>query len=243
MKAIIFDVETTGKAPEDGHRVIELCITHWDTGESQTWRFNPERSIPPEATAIHGISMHDVCSCPKFGELAQEIHGIVDSAKVFIGYRVNFDIGFLRHEFDKVGLKISPGKYTVDPHKMWAIKEPRTLSRAYQIFVGDSLEDAHEAKADAEATGEVLIAMMERWGYSDEDWREIAILCDPDVENWIGETHHFVWRGREAAFGFGRHRGELVDSQRGYLKWMQEQNFPNSVQELVSKALAGELRR
>ena len=72
---IFFDLETTGiNIITD--RIVEISYLKVHTNgneESKTLRINPERHIPEESSAIHGIYDEDVKDCPKFKEVAQMV--------------------------------------------------------------------------------------------------------------------------------------------------------------------------
>ena len=60
MREIVLDTETTGLDPDQGHRLVELgCIellNRIPTGATFHAYLNPERDMPAEAFAIHGLS-------------------------------------------------------------------------------------------------------------------------------------------------------------------------------------------
>lgn len=243
MKELIFDTETTG-TDVIRDRVIELCIIDWKTEEVKEWRFNPNQPIPPEATAVHGISANDLVGCPSFKDHAEELRDIFNAADVFIGYNVQFDIDMVNSELERSGLKIDmAGKLIVDPLRLWMEREPRNLESAYERFHGGKLEGAHEAKADTIAAGKVLLGMMRKWGFSENNWAELAMACNPARANYVGDTHHFIWEGDVAVFGFGKHKGKPLLENKGYLQWMQGASFPSSVQNIIEIAMNGALKR
>src|SRR5579872_168133 len=60
MREIVLDTETTGLDPFQGHRVVEIgCIellNRIPSGQTFHRYFNPERDMPAEAFAVHGLS-------------------------------------------------------------------------------------------------------------------------------------------------------------------------------------------
>ena len=65
---VFFDLETTG-VNITTDRIVEISVVKvFPNGEEmrKTYRINPEMPIPPQATAVHGISDADVADCPKF---------------------------------------------------------------------------------------------------------------------------------------------------------------------------------
>ena len=70
MREICFDTETTGTSVEKGDRVIEIgaleLVDHIPTGKTFHEYIYPEREVPAEAIAIHGITNEFLSDKPKF---------------------------------------------------------------------------------------------------------------------------------------------------------------------------------
>jgi DNA polymerase-3 subunit epsilon len=254
---LIFDVETTG-TDKRRDQVIELCVQFGvrEGARARTWRFLPQVPISPGAQAVHGISMDDLASCPRFAACADEIAAMFAEAKVLIGYNLSFDIDMVQAEFER--LRRAPldlsGKTIVDPFRLWQQCEPRSLQHAHQRFVGEKFAAAHSAEADVAATGRVLRGMLETFGLVDRDWNGLADVCDPMRATWIGASRHIQWHvdepGADAAqvvatgvavFRFGKHMGRevfaLAREDAGYLRWLLDKDFPAHVQEICRAAL------
>ena len=107
MRHIILDVETTGVSTSTGHRIIEIAllemIDHKLTDNNLVLRFNPERDIPEEVTAIHGITMDDLVDCPVFGDHSDEIVDFIADSSI-IAHNANFDMRFLNSELVRCNL-------------------------------------------------------------------------------------------------------------------------------------------
>ena len=56
MREIVFDTETTGFEPGDGHRIVEIgCVElmdHFPTGRTLQFYLNPERDVPIESQRV-----------------------------------------------------------------------------------------------------------------------------------------------------------------------------------------------
>ena len=94
---VFFDLETTGiNIVKD--RIVEISFVKvYPNGkeESKTRRINPEMPIPPESTAIHGITDEDVKDCPTFKEIAKSLAAQIEGCDL-AGYNSNrFDIPLL----------------------------------------------------------------------------------------------------------------------------------------------------
>ena len=105
-RELVLDTETTGLDPKDGHRVIELAcvelINYIPTGASWHWYFNPQRDVPKAATDVHGLTAQFLADKPLFGDVAQEILDVLGDARLII-HNAPFDMGFLNHEFGRLG--------------------------------------------------------------------------------------------------------------------------------------------
>ena len=86
MREIILDTETTGLDPAAGHRVVELAclelVNRVPSGETFQSYLNPERDMPPDAFAVHGLSTEFLAAHKKFAEVADGFTAfIADSLK------------------------------------------------------------------------------------------------------------------------------------------------------------------
>ena len=77
MREIVIDTETTGLDPHDGHRIVEIaCIElmhHIPSGRKFHRYVNPERDMPAEAFAVHGLSAEFLAAHQPFAEIADEL--------------------------------------------------------------------------------------------------------------------------------------------------------------------------
>ena len=227
-----FDLETTGiNVSKD--RIVEIAILKvYPSGEkeSRTWLVNPEMPIPPETTAIHGITDEDVEDKPTFKELAPQVVQMIEGSDV-AGFNSNrFDIPLLAEELLRVGQdldlkKCRPIDVQVIFHKM----EPRNLSAAYKFYCDKDLINAHSAEADTLATYEILKAQISKY---DELENSIDFLSEysqhfenADFAGFIGYDND----GHEI-FKFGKYKGkkveDVLEKDKGYFSWLQNADFP-----------------
>ena len=148
---VFFDLETTG-IDVATDRIVEICLIRLEPNgnrQSMTMRLNPERHIPEEASAVHGIYDADVKDCATFREKAEELKRIFDGCDL-AGFNSNrFDIPLLAEEFIRSGVNIdlnTPRR--VDVQNIYHKLERRTLVAAYKFYCDKNLEDAHTALAD-----------------------------------------------------------------------------------------------
>lgn len=242
---IVFDCETTG-IDFTRDQVIELCVQHGltDAARSQTWRMKPAVPIHPAAQAVHGITMADLANCAPFAAYADEIAEVFARADVIVGYNLSFDIDMLQAEYTRLGkppLDLT-SKKIVDAFRLWQQCEPRSLQHAHRRFVGDEFAAAHSASADVAATGRVLVGMLRHFNLHDQDWGQIASVCDPGRASWVGPSRHLRWENDVIVLGFGKHMGmplhELAAGpDRSFLRWVLEKDFPPHVAEICRAAL------
>ena len=104
MREIIFDTETTGLNPASGDRMVEIgCIevvNRVETGRTFHAYFNPERSMPSEAEAVHGLSDIFLSDKPRFLEKVEELLEFIADSPL-VAHNAAFDFGFLNHELQR----------------------------------------------------------------------------------------------------------------------------------------------
>ena len=107
MRQIVLDTETTGLNPRTGDRIVEIgCVEIVDrklTGNNYHRYINPERDSDEAALAVHGLTTEFLSDKPKFHEIAAELRDFVKDAEIII-HNAPFDLGFLNHEFQRIGL-------------------------------------------------------------------------------------------------------------------------------------------
>jgi DNA polymerase III subunit epsilon len=106
MREIVFDTETTGLSPHDGHRLVEIgcveLINRCETGEVFHRYINPLRTMPSEAEAVHGLSSHFLSDKDCFDVVAAELIAFVGDAPL-IAHNAIFDFTFLNWELANCG--------------------------------------------------------------------------------------------------------------------------------------------
>ena len=101
MREIVLDTETTGLDPLQGHRVVEIgaveLFNHIPTGKTYHTFINPQRDVPREAEAVHGISSEFLKDKPVFSQIVDEFLAFIGET-VLIIHNASFDVGFLNAE-------------------------------------------------------------------------------------------------------------------------------------------------
>jgi DNA polymerase-3 subunit epsilon len=241
---IVFDIESTGTSPRKD-RIIELAaIKVMPDGEEerQCWLLNPTIPIPPETTAIHGITDEIVKECPTFEDKATEIFEFFSGCDVSGFNADRFDIPCLEEEFARVGLNFaSSARKHVDVQRIYHKMEPRDLTAAVKFYLGRPHEGAHGAEADAAATLEVLKAQMEKYPElpkTADEMDEYLVPHDPLNADRNGMLR---WKNGELTINFGKKKGEslykLLMNEPNYLKWLIKGDFDSEVRMIVKDLL------
>ncbi|MCB4858502.1 DNA polymerase III subunit epsilon [Sphingobium sp. PNB] len=101
MREIIFDTETTGFDPASGDRLVEIgCIellNRVPTGRTFHAYYNPQRSMPAAAEAVHGLSDAFLKDKPLFSHGVEELLAFLEDSHL-VAHNARFDFGFLNHE-------------------------------------------------------------------------------------------------------------------------------------------------
>ncbi len=238
---IFFDLETTGiNIVKD--RIVELSyVKVFPNGkeETQTYRINPGMPIPPESTAIHGITDEDVKDCPLFKSIAKTLAAQIEGCDL-AGYNSNrFDIPLLAEEFLRAGVDIDLNRRNfIDVQTIFHKMEQRTLSAAYKFYCGKSLENAHTAAADTMATYEVLKAQLDRYPDLKND---VAFLSKySSYSNNVDFAGRMVYNDKgEEVFNFGKYKGRLVvdvlHTDPSYYAWIMNGDFPLNTKKMLTE--------
>lgn len=237
---IIFDLETTGKDPNTA-RIVELGCIKIDLDGNQTekrYLVNPLIPIPPEATAIHGITDTMVAGAPKFIALSKGMLSFFAGCDIG-GYNSNeYDIPLLSEEFGRCGLEFpEPGTNFVDVYKLAKHVTPMDLASVYKRYTGEELEGAHGAIADVLATTKVLFKILELHFDKDTSPADIDKLLQGDkIRVDIGgklsynEAAQVVW-----AIGKAEVLGKPVLDDMGFFNWVLAKDFPEDTKRILRK--------
>lgn len=238
---VFFDLETTGLNIGRDHIVEISLVKLFPDGsrEEYTQRVNPGMPIPPESTAVHGISDADVADKPHFKDIARDIAKRIEGCDLG-GFNSNkFDIPMLAEEFLNAGMTDVDLRRSnfIDVQVIFHKKEQRTLSAAYKFYCDKDLEGAHSANADTEATVDVFLAQLERYSDLPKDVRQLAEFSR--VSNNVDFAGRFVYdeRGVEV-FNFGKYKGRSVEqvlrTDTGYFDWMMNSEFPQDTKRVLT---------
>lgn len=167
MREIVFDTETTGLEPAEGHRVVEIGAVelhnHVPTGRTWHHYVNPRRDMPQEAFAIHGISAEFLADKPAFEAIADDFLAFVAGATL-VAHNAGFDVKFLNAELGWAGRPLLSEAAIVDTLALARRKFPGAmvsldaLCRRFEI--DNSRRTYHGALLDSEILAEVYLELI-----------------------------------------------------------------------------------
>lgn len=166
MREIALDTETTGLDPTSGHRIIEIgCVEmrgRIRTGRTFHTYLNPEREVPQEAFAVHGLSTEMLRDKPVFSVMAGALIDFIADSPLII-HNARFDMGFINAELALIGLEPLPFERAVDTVGLARKKfpgAPASLDALCKRFEIDlSARTRHGALLDAELLADVYLEL------------------------------------------------------------------------------------
>ncbi len=167
MREIVLDTETTGLDPLKGDRLVEIAavelFNHLPTGKSYHTYINPNRDVPREAEAVHGLSTAFLKDKPDFKQVADAFQEFIGDTLLVI-HNANFDVGFLNAELGFVKkppilyervldtLALAKKRHPMGPNSLDA------LCKRYGIDL--SKRTKHGALIDCELLAEVYLELL-----------------------------------------------------------------------------------
>lgn len=163
---VCLDTETTGLSPLSGGRICEVALLASKKGQranSFTTLINPQMSMHPEVVAIHGITNAMVANSPVFEQIAPMLIDQL-SGNILICHNADFDIAFLRSEFENIGLKMPPC-LILDTLKFARCNGNFTKNRLGVIAqeLGISNDGWHRAMADTVMTEKIFYHFVSKF--------------------------------------------------------------------------------
>lgn len=167
MREIVFDTETTGLDPQSGDRLVEIgCIemvNRVPTGAVFHAYFNPERSMPAEAEAVHGLSETFLADKPKFAARADELLAFIADSPL-VAHNAGFDFGFLNAELRMCGLDEVSRDRMVDTVAIARRKHPGAKLSLDALCTRYGIDRSHRTKhgalLDAELLAQLYVELM-----------------------------------------------------------------------------------
>ncbi len=199
MREIVFDTETTGFSPAGGDRMVEIgCIEmigRVETGRHYHCYFNPERPMPSEAEAVHGLSDIFLSDKPRFVDKADELLEFIGGSPL-IAHNASFDFSFLNHELERCGrgsicltrmvdtLVLARSRHPGAKHSLDALCTRYGVDRSHRVKHGALLDAQLLAQVYVELTGGRqiglgLVADTPRVGSESRPLTEVVRIARP----------------------------------------------------------------
>lgn len=209
IREIIFDTETTGFEPEEGHKIIEIgaieMVNHLPTGKNYHVYLDPERDVPPDAVAIHGITTEMLAGKPLFSqEFTNFLDFIGDDSKL-VAHNASFDMRFINYELKQVGHPGIKNNRVIDSLEVARRKFPGSpanldaLCRRFDIDL--SSRELHGALLDAELLGMVWLELNggRQHGLAIEEEETESSASFAKIERKYREPREFAVKEEELA--------------------------------------------
>ena len=168
MREIIFDTETTGLSPAGGDRLVEIgcveMVNRVETGRTYHAYYNPQRSMPSEAEAVHGLSDTFLSDKPDFADTVHDLLEFIGESPL-IAHNATFDFGFLNHELQKCSrdpiclsrmictLVLARSRHPGAKHSLDALCTRFGVDRSHRVKHGALLDAQLLAQVYVELTG------------------------------------------------------------------------------------------
>lgn len=159
MREVIFDTETTGLDPLGGDRLVEIgCIemvNRVETGRTFHSYFNPQRSMPAAAEAVHGLSDAFLADKPLFSTIVPDLLEFLGDATL-VAHNAGFDMGFLNAELSACGFETIPMDRALDSVALARIKHPGAKNSLDALCTRYGIDRSHRVKHGALLDAELL---------------------------------------------------------------------------------------
>ncbi len=167
MREIVLDTETTGLDPKTGDRIVEIgCVellNKIQTGNNFHVYINPERKMPAEAEAVHGLGDAFLADKPVFAAIAQDFVAFLGDARLVI-HNAAFDIGFINHELGRLSLPPIGFDRVVDTLLLARRKNPGGANSLDALCarygIDTSKRTKHGALLDSELLADVYLELL-----------------------------------------------------------------------------------
>jgi DNA polymerase-3 subunit epsilon len=167
VREIVLDTETTGLDPFQGHRMLEIgcveLVNRFPSGQTFHRYLNPERDVPAEAFAVHGLSAEFLKDKPLFAEVVDDLIEFIADAPL-VAHNAMFDLGFLNAELERAGKALVARERLIDTLLLARRKHPAGPNRLDDLCarygIDNSRRSKHGALLDAEILAEVYLELI-----------------------------------------------------------------------------------
>ena len=210
----VLDTETTG-FDETVDKLVEFAYVKLKNGkiiDSFETLINPERDIPPEASAIHHLIDEDVKDAPFIGDIISDLRDNEEKIYNIVAHNAEFDYKFLKEYF--------PGANVICTYrlamKLWP-DLPKHTNQYLRYYFKLPCEEvkglpAHRAKADAIVTSYLFMYELDELFKRSKDPESIT----------VAKLIEFIEKpSLLKVCKFGKHKDKLwSEVPLDYLRWM-----------------------
>lgn len=159
MREIVFDTETTGLNPAGGDRMVEIgCVEIYnrvETGRHFHCYFNPQRDMPFEAEAVHGLSAIFLSDKPLFADKVEELLEFIEDSPL-VAHNASFDFGFLNFELGNCGRPAVGMHRMVDTLALARTRHPGAKHSLDALCMRFGIDRSHRVKHGALLDAQLL---------------------------------------------------------------------------------------
>ena len=159
VREIVFDTETTGLNPAAGDRMVEIgCVEMYnrvETGRHFHAYFNPDREMPSDAEAVHGLTAIFLSDKPRFPELVEELLEFIADSPL-VAHNAGFDFGFLNFELERCGRPVVCTSRMVDTLSMARSRHPGAKHSLDALCMRFGIDRSHRVKHGALLDAQLL---------------------------------------------------------------------------------------
>jgi DNA polymerase-3 subunit epsilon len=232
---VVFDLETTGIDTNKDQTIqfAGIRINPDGTSEELTFICKPTIQIAEEATKVHGYSNDSLKDKPEFKTFVPKIMKLFKGADV-AGFNIaSFDIKVLIRQMTEHGkADVLKDAAVYDAYKVFMAHCTRKLGDACKFYLGQEIEDAHDALGDVKTTAAVIAKQVDKEQTTIVDIAQKTIGKTADK---IVSDQYITYNDKsEPVLNFSKHKGTPVkDVDKGFIKWVISKDFPKSVKDIL----------
>jgi DNA polymerase III subunit epsilon len=167
VREIVLDTETTGLSATGGDRLVEIgcveLVNRFPTGRVFHVYVNPQRDVPREAFAVHGLSTEFLSDKPLFAAVADDFLAFIDGAHLVI-HNAEFDMGFLNMELARLKRPPIGNERVINTLILARRKHPGVSNRLDDLCARYGIDNSHRTKhgalLDAELLADVYVELI-----------------------------------------------------------------------------------
>ena len=160
MREIVFDTETTGLDPANGHRIVEIgCVEILNaipTGQTFHVYLDPERDMPEEAFRVHGLSREFLTGKPLFQAVAADFLAFIGDDAKLVAHNAEFDLRFINAELAVQGHSPLSAERLVDTLALARRRHPGAPNSLDALCQRYGIDNARRTKHGALLDAEIL---------------------------------------------------------------------------------------